>query len=508
MPINPSSKQTDKACFNLVCQFVLPLVYDDSLSYYEAMCKLKTKINEVITNNNNIQSDLQNLYDYVNHYFDDLDVMQEINDTFDKLVSDGTFKNMINQDIFGELNKKVDANTNNISTLQKTVSQHTTDISSLENTVGEHTTDISNLENTVSRHTTNISDVEESVSSLESSLGKTESGLNSLRNIVNKSGFSGSCIILADSYGGVRNGVTKSFLALLEQNLSSLGYTVTTKYVDGGGMSSSGEKNFTNLLKSIKEPASVDFILVCGGVNDANRNYNTNSNAVQTFVKYATTRCNQLFLCFCSWVYAYGLWSNGAEAFRAWSECSIFSNKTYFLNGLQVMMRYGNFLSDLNHPTQTGNNYLYANILELLRNKNNTYVSPWFDVTLSPSSITSNISGTFSQKMVNNTVCIRWPLITFNGSYNNFYNSGANYEINLASYTPGIIMPTNSSTFIICQPGVYTTSSGQKNCTVMLYFTPEGKLNCGVHSVDAQGNENASQIIVFPGQITYNNLMY
>lgn len=30
------------------CQKVLPLTYDESLSYYEAICKLTTKINEVI----------------------------------------------------------------------------------------------------------------------------------------------------------------------------------------------------------------------------------------------------------------------------------------------------------------------------------------------------------------------------------------------------------------------------------------------------------------------------
>jgi len=32
----------------LYCQKVLPLVYDDSLSYYEAICKFQTKLNEVI----------------------------------------------------------------------------------------------------------------------------------------------------------------------------------------------------------------------------------------------------------------------------------------------------------------------------------------------------------------------------------------------------------------------------------------------------------------------------
>ena len=36
------------------CYKVLPLVYDNSLSYYEVMCKVTQKLNEVISNTNNI----------------------------------------------------------------------------------------------------------------------------------------------------------------------------------------------------------------------------------------------------------------------------------------------------------------------------------------------------------------------------------------------------------------------------------------------------------------------
>lgn len=45
------------------CQFVLPLVYDDSLSYYEAICKLTAKINEIIDLYNNISDDFGALVD-------------------------------------------------------------------------------------------------------------------------------------------------------------------------------------------------------------------------------------------------------------------------------------------------------------------------------------------------------------------------------------------------------------------------------------------------------------
>ena len=34
--------------FAFMCQKVLPLTFDDSLSYYECLCKIVNKLNEVI----------------------------------------------------------------------------------------------------------------------------------------------------------------------------------------------------------------------------------------------------------------------------------------------------------------------------------------------------------------------------------------------------------------------------------------------------------------------------
>lgn len=45
------------------CQKVLPLVYDDSLSYYEVLCKFLEKLNEIIELYNNITDDFETLVD-------------------------------------------------------------------------------------------------------------------------------------------------------------------------------------------------------------------------------------------------------------------------------------------------------------------------------------------------------------------------------------------------------------------------------------------------------------
>lgn len=44
------------------CQKVLPLVYDESLSYYEVLCKVQQKLNELIKINNNIRDEIHKEY--------------------------------------------------------------------------------------------------------------------------------------------------------------------------------------------------------------------------------------------------------------------------------------------------------------------------------------------------------------------------------------------------------------------------------------------------------------
>ena len=79
-------------------QKVIPLVYDNSLSYYETLCKVVDYLNNVIENVDTAEANLDSLHaaydllqDYVNHYFDNLDVQEEINNKLDELVDEGYF---------------------------------------------------------------------------------------------------------------------------------------------------------------------------------------------------------------------------------------------------------------------------------------------------------------------------------------------------------------------------------------------------------------------------------
>lgn len=83
--------------FRFWCQKVLPLVYDDSLSYYEVLCKVVDYLNKTMEDVGVLHDDVdalhvayQQLQSYVNNYFSNLDVQQEINNKLDVMASDGT----------------------------------------------------------------------------------------------------------------------------------------------------------------------------------------------------------------------------------------------------------------------------------------------------------------------------------------------------------------------------------------------------------------------------------
>lgn len=63
--------------FRFWCQSVLPLVYDDSLSYYEVLCKVVNYINNLIDSDKEIIKDIDGLKA-------DIAVIQEWIDKFDE----------------------------------------------------------------------------------------------------------------------------------------------------------------------------------------------------------------------------------------------------------------------------------------------------------------------------------------------------------------------------------------------------------------------------------------
>lgn len=111
LPNNPQINTENLQPFKKFCMTIgaLPSSYLESLTYQELLlwfCDyLKNTVIPTVNNNAKAVEELQNLYvelkDYVDNYFTNLDVQEEINKKLDEMVEDGTFLQIINKFISG-----------------------------------------------------------------------------------------------------------------------------------------------------------------------------------------------------------------------------------------------------------------------------------------------------------------------------------------------------------------------------------------------------------------------
>jgi hypothetical protein len=100
--------------FNFWCQTVIPLIYDDSLSYYETLCKIKVKINEIIASQNTIIEAFKELIEWI-----DSQLLLYVDNKLEEWLDDGTLENLIAQKLDIQLTVDTAANLKNNKFVEK-----------------------------------------------------------------------------------------------------------------------------------------------------------------------------------------------------------------------------------------------------------------------------------------------------------------------------------------------------------------------------------------------------
>lgn len=97
--------------FRFWCQTVLPLVYDDSLSYYELLNKVVAYLNEMADKIKyidpfigEITQQFNELKEYVDNFVDNLDIVDVVDDKITELINNGTLASLTNPSYFSEKN--------------------------------------------------------------------------------------------------------------------------------------------------------------------------------------------------------------------------------------------------------------------------------------------------------------------------------------------------------------------------------------------------------------------
>ena len=78
-------------------------VFSEQVTTEEKITKLFWCIKEVLDSQINVVDGYNELYDFVNNYFENLDLQEEVNKKIDEMVSDGTFDGIINEKILNDV---------------------------------------------------------------------------------------------------------------------------------------------------------------------------------------------------------------------------------------------------------------------------------------------------------------------------------------------------------------------------------------------------------------------
>lgn len=112
MSDNNELKHISPFKFQLLQSFPFIAEDFDQMTEYALFCKLVEKMNEVIGNENQVVT----LVNEMKNYFDTLDVQEEINNKLNDMAESGELAEIINEEIFDELNTNLTNLTNRVAT--------------------------------------------------------------------------------------------------------------------------------------------------------------------------------------------------------------------------------------------------------------------------------------------------------------------------------------------------------------------------------------------------------
>ena len=106
----------------------------DAITNYQLLCKIVEYLNLNIDKTNELGTEVES---FVN-WFNNLDVQDEINNKLDEMTEDGTLAEIINEQIFNELNNQVETNTGDIADLKQADIDFQSTFTTFANQLEEH----------------------------------------------------------------------------------------------------------------------------------------------------------------------------------------------------------------------------------------------------------------------------------------------------------------------------------------------------------------------------------
>ena len=496
----------------------------DALTEWQLFCKLGKEMNKIIDSENTLGTQMENvtnafieLQNYVNNYFKNLDVQDEINNKLNEMAQSGELTEIIAQylQLAGVL--AYDTKTN-MKQAQNLVN------GSIVKTLGNTTfrdgqgaffkvrqiqnTDIVDDKNIIALYDTDL--VAEKIQySSGYDLQSQISDINNKLTLLDTKKY----VFVGDSYleGYNPDGNVTSWGTLVKNYMNIPENNVIMSYL--GGSSFAGSKSFTNLITSLTADNNVTDVIICGGFNDRTFNRTQIRTGMTSFKNAVNTKFPnaKIHLGFIGW-------SSNPEYLN--SLYNTFVNYTWCANELGIEMYSGceyslhnyfnMFASDKIHPTLLGQESIARNLVNCILNGSAdvkyNYTNVGFNVSGSASAVSGSVDN-FGTTINNDLVELSSQgRIEFTLSNISYIASGVS-DIEVATITSGHII---GSSYKICSIPVQLILYGDGkyyNATGILIIR-NGKIYISFAHVNASNNNylsftalNKIQVMPFSGTL-------
>lgn len=195
--------------FRFWVQTALPLVYDDSLSYYELLCKVIDYINNFIKQEQEFGETIEHytqvvieMKEFVDNYFTSADFQQLVNDAIDQMAEDGEFDDVISS-ILDQYKQELDAEVQELSdkvdAMGTVVNGYDDRIQQVEDTVHGYDGTIQGISDTVGSLDTDVTALEGRVDVIDGDIDNIEQAIADLAEQIDSSGSAGTWTMVAVS---------------------------------------------------------------------------------------------------------------------------------------------------------------------------------------------------------------------------------------------------------------------------------------------------------------------
>lgn len=512
--------------FRVFCQKVIPLAFDESMSYlellYSVLHYLKETVIPAVNNNADAVTELQNLYNelksYVDNYFENLDVQEEINNKLDEMAESGQLAEIIS--LYLDYNLLQCYNTN--AELKQSTSLNN---GSFARTYGKLTYNDGYGAFYKIRLRTNQDEPDDDnlivLINTENLIAEKmfDNNIINLQNQINNINNrhtiedSNKSIFIGDSYmeGYTNDGYVAESNRFAQQFCQMQGITNYNIFYKGGigFLQEVDGINFLKLLQNnmtnISDKNMVKNIFVFGGYNDAYTNPSINSVSVkiQEFVEYCAENFPNAKVYIGDIGQDVRATQDGSNRRQyiankiqpAYSNTNIVKPSYIYLSNLTfTLLNKSLMASDGYHPNTAGHERLANAIYNSFNNNNTTNLMDYEYVTMEsidtyPNSINCEL---FVANNLNNKT------IKINRFYGNF-SSPSKPTISNAFTVIGdfsssnLIIPTYDQIFPI-NAVIKDNSNNYTSCHALLRFQVDGKLAIAIKEIQNNGWKSISNV--------------